>query len=498
MAQSDVIREFLVALGFKVDESSLRKFSDNIESATKNVGALVLAVEAAAVAVKAATIGFANEMEKLYFASKKSGASATNLKALSNTLENFGVSADEAMGSVQSLARWMRNTPGSEEFLKGIGVEARDANGELRDTTDIMAELGGKLKAQPYYMAKEYAGLFGISEDTLRAMRNGEFEAELEKQRRLLKDAGYEKATEDAHKFDMKLRELETRIKAIGVQIGTALLDTLGPGMERTAQWFEENGDQVRETVTAISNAIVTIGNIAGPILGKIAEGWKNIYNWVKFAGEKINEVMPKSWGDKIGAGTAWLFDKLGIKEQMENLVIGGSSKSPSKDPLAYFMGQGWSKDQAAGIVANLRAESGLKANATGDNGQAYGIAQWHPDRQANFAKWAGHDIKNSTLDEQMGFVNWELTKGAEQKAGALLRASQNAQQAGEVMSRYYERPLQSDAEAAKRGAAAVQIAQNTTINVHGGDPVSTGRAVANEQSRVNMDLKRNMASAVS
>src|SRR5260363_90445 len=48
---------------------------------------------------------------------------------------------------------------------------------------------------------------------------------------------------------------------------------------------------------------------------------------------------------------------------------------------------QGWTHKQAAGIVANLKIESGLNPKAVGDGGKAYGIAQWHPPRQAEFRR---------------------------------------------------------------------------------------------------------------
>ena len=68
---------------------------------------------------------------------------------------------------------------------------------------------------------------------------------------------------------------------------------------------------------------------------------------------------------------------------------------------VATFMKMGWSKEQASGLAANLNIESGLRPNIAGDNGAAYGIGQWHADRQAEFARVFGHDIRGSTLDEQ-------------------------------------------------------------------------------------------------
>lgn len=475
MAQAEVIREFLVQLGFKSDEKSLKKFTDGVEGATKNVAKLVATIAGMALTVGAGVAAFAANMEALYFSAKKMGASAVNAKAFEKAMANFGVASGDALSSMQSLARWMRSTPASEGFLRSLGVEARDANGKLKDTTEIMSNLGVALKSKPYYLAQQYAQIFGISEDVLRAMMNGDFEAEMAKQRQALKDSGYDEATKKAHEFGVKMREIQTRIEAVGVTIGTYLIDVMNK-----------------------------VGPIILPILDKIAQGWKNIFSWIDAAGEALANSR---FANAVGKGMAWMFDKLGIRDQVDAALAGGGSSAASPttspkagsaaDPMKFFMGMGWSKEQAAGIVANLKHESNMNPNAVGDNGKAYGIAQWHPDRQANFAKWAGKDIRQSTAEEQMRFVNYELTDGAERKAGMLLRAAQSAQFAGAIMSRHYERPASADAEAAKRGAAAVTIAQNTTINVNGGDAGATGRAVAGEQNHVNQNQIRNLKTAI-
>jgi len=105
------------------------------------------------------------------------------------------------------------------------------------------------------------------------------------------------------------------------------------------------------------------------------------------------------------------------------------------------------------------------KPNAVGDGGLAYGIAQWHPGRQKHFADyaqekhWANHNIHGATLNEQLGFVNWELTQGSEKHAGEKLRATENAKEAGEAVCRYYERPAHLEEQYLKRGKLAQEIA---------------------------------------
>ena len=132
------------------------------------------------------------------------------------------------------------------------------------------------------------------------------------------------------------------------------------------------------------------------------------------------------------------------------------------RQSVSFFIAQGWTPSQAAGIAANLEAESGYRHDAVGDGGQAYGIAQWHPPRQANFAAALGKDIRGSTFEEQLHFVHVEL-KTTERAAGTALAACATAEQAGAVVSKLYERPADREGEAMKRGVLAERIFREYT-----------------------------------
>lgn len=143
----------------------------------------------------------------------------------------------------------------------------------------------------------------------------------------------------------------------------------------------------------------------------------------------------------QLGAGTA----APASAEQMRR----------AQEAQNYFVGKGWTPQQAAGIVANLHQESGFNAGAVGDNQAAYGIAQWHGDRREALAKLTGKSIVGSSFQDQLEAVHLELTRGQEQTAGRALRKAGTASEAGAIVSRLYERPAARDAEAANRGASA-------------------------------------------
>jgi hypothetical protein len=119
----------------------------------------------------------------------------------------------------------------------------------------------------------------------------------------------------------------------------------------------------------------------------------------------------------------------------------GVAATGSAKDAVKFFISKGWTKEQAAGIVGNLQAESGanLRTNSVGDGGQAYGIAQWHPDRQALFKRVYKKDIRQAGLPEQLEFVHYELTHD-ESVAGNKIKQATTAKAAAAAMDQYYER----------------------------------------------------------
>lgn len=123
--------------------------------------------------------------------------------------------------------------------------------------------------------------------------------------------------------------------------------------------------------------------------------------------------------------------------------IVTQSTVTPqATSAVKYFESQGWTPAQAAGIVGNLQEESGINLNpaSVGDSGSAIGVAQWHSDRQANFEKFAGKPLSQATREEQLAFVNYELTSGSEKEAGDLLKTAKTPAEAAAIVDQYYER----------------------------------------------------------
>lgn len=190
------------------------------------------------------------------------------------------------------------------------------------------------------------------------------------------------------------------------------------------------------------------------------------------------------SWG--VQAAKEFVRDKTGKDD-----YLAGPRKAPAAAPAApaaggaaaksvvsKLIGMGWSAEQAAGIAGSFQQESSLNPNAVNPTSGAYGIGQWLAPRRADFKAWAGKDIRGSSLDEQLAFFQYEVTKGKEKAAGDKLRAARTAAEAARIHSEEYERPGRAEANILARQRYAQQhAAQARTAGAGASLPPTVNRS---------------------
>lgn len=232
MAQAGVIRDFMVALGFKTDNSGLKQMQDAMGGVENKANLLKGALMALATGAIIAVRQTASELDKLYFSSQRIGASVTNINAYGNAIAQLGGSAEGAVGSLESLAEKMRNSPGYEGMINSLGVQTKDANGAMRDRVEVMKDLSGVLSKMPAHQANAYASSLGIDQNTLLAMRDGKFVSNMDKYQKIQKELGMnDDLAKSGNEFMSEYRDLtmmtKTGFQVIVMQAGKALIPIL-------------------------------------------------------------------------------------------------------------------------------------------------------------------------------------------------------------------------------------------------------------------------------
>ncbi|CAM2295150.1 Putative bacteriophage protein [Ralstonia mannitolilytica] len=277
----DTIREFLVGLGFKVDEAGQKRFVDGVENATIKVVKLGVAVATTAAAVVAGVAKIADQMEGLYFASLRTKATVENIQALGFAASQMGSSAEAARGSLESLARFMRNSPGAEGLLHSIGVQTRDANGALRDTTEIMGDLGARFAQMPYYLSNAYAQALGIDEKTLMAMREGmgQFSNEYKE---MLAKAGMDsqEAAKSSHEFMNEVRSLGAAFVILGQKVAATLTGKLAGDLRRFRDGVVDNFGRVAGIVEKVARGVLVVADVVSTLALRGMQAIGAVVDW--------------------------------------------------------------------------------------------------------------------------------------------------------------------------------------------------------------------------
>lgn len=294
---AETIKDFLVSLGFSVDDAGAKKFGSVLAGTTANVIKMGLAVEGAALSVVAFTAKIASGLDNLYWASQRTGATVQGIQSIGYAVSQVGGSVDAARSSLENLSRFIRNNPGAEGFLNRLGVQTRDASGNMRDMAAIFTGVGQKLSGMPYYWANQYAQMLGIDENTLMAMRRGvgQFSAQYSE---MVKAIGFnaDQAALSSNRFMTSLKSLGEMAGMARDKIGSNLADGLAGQIDNLRKKIIENFPKIEVTITKVIKGILWLGEIVGRVAFRIVDGVGDIIEW---------------WG-KLDAETKTLIEVIG------------------------------------------------------------------------------------------------------------------------------------------------------------------------------------------
>ncbi|MEG8873132.1 hypothetical protein U4S91_05890 [Klebsiella pneumoniae] len=305
---AETLKDFLISLGFKVDESGARKFDAVVAGTTLKAIELGVKVEAAALSVVAFTAKIASGLDDLYWASQRTGATVEGIKQIGYAVSQVGGSVDGARGSLENLARFMRNNPGAEGFLNRLGVQTRDASGNMRDMATIFTGVGQRLSSMPYYRANQYAQMLGMDENTLLAMRRGIGEY-MGQYNAMKKAIGFnpDQAAAASNKFMTSLRSFGEMAGMARDKIGSNLAGGLAGSLDRLRRQILENFPKIEGAITGTVKGILWAGEMVGRVIYRLIQLGQSISDWWDSLDKQSQQLI-----ELIGALTAawWMLNR--------------------------------------------------------------------------------------------------------------------------------------------------------------------------------------------
>lgn len=277
----ETMRDFLVSLGFDVDESGAKKFSSVLGEVTSTAFKAGAAVEGLATVIIGFTTQISKGLDDLYWQAQRTGATANSIKSLGYAVKQAGGDINGFNQSVERLGAFLRNTPGGEGFLKNIGVQTRDANGNLRDTASLVALVGDRLSKMPMYRATAFGQALGIDENTLLAMRRG-LHGYSSEYTMMMKAIGYnpDLAAKQGNAFMTQFSKLSAAMGIGKDKIGGELARVLTPSLERFTELLIKNFPTIEKIILKVVKAILTLSEILNHLVYRAVKGIRDLISW--------------------------------------------------------------------------------------------------------------------------------------------------------------------------------------------------------------------------
>lgn len=460
---ADLIREFFVSLGFKVDQTSLKNFQTSVTKATKAVEVFAAEITGAVAVAAIALDRFSNNLEQLYFSAQRVGSSASSLRAFDMAARNFGTTAGEAQASVEGLAEAINTSPGKMAMLGGL--LARVGAVTSSDSVRNMQNLAAVFRQMPLWQANLYAGNLGIDYKMLLAMRAQGFNAEDLRQEGL--NAGLNAPAAQAHQLQMQLRDVETRLTVSGAKLANAVMQQLVPALQKLGAWMDKIDPKVvRDLVNAFGSLVRGINSDVKPAV-----------EWLLGKLEALNKATD-GWALKLGIAYIALkkLGILGVAGSAAGLLLRGGAAAEGAAGAAGAVGV----IGGAGLLASLAAIGTLIYEAvTAKTPEAAGTAKMLREKGINANPHIGstpfdllETLRLSDLAGLIGYAGHDFRSWVDASLGAKNISPLEAQ-------RYGVAP-------ASAGALVNNTTINATIHVDGSQsPTDTGRAVADALQRL-------------
>jgi hypothetical protein len=311
------LKSFLIKVGFKTDEGSLRRFNETMTSISKSTIQLVknfaevgAASIAAGTGIVAGVAKAASAMQSLYFSAQQTGSSVTEIKALGFAFQQIGLSAEQAQTSVEAFAQARRMNPSLNGLLQRYGVDPN------LDNADAEFALLSALRQRPHREGAFVAGQFGISEPTFNQVENNGATFAQSFMQGLHLFAGSDENARKATEFTRHLNLLGAKLGQLADRIATRLEPILEPLIDKVSGFvtsllkLDDQTNGLPTKILGIASALLTF--------------WTTLRLFDRLTGiPRGNEVADRELrGRKIAPAAFWHSSAETVRQSQFNDVL--------------------------------------------------------------------------------------------------------------------------------------------------------------------------------
>jgi soluble lytic murein transglycosylase-like protein len=497
MADQVILREYLLSLGFKINETQHKKFNGVVEKSDVKLAFLGKTAVAAATSIVTFTTLFAKSMERLYYSSRYAGTTASNLQALEFGAQQIGLKAGGATQAVTNMAAALRANPGLVGLLEGkFGIQVTG-----RKMDEVLLDLVRVLRQMPPYIGQQFAALFGISPEDLFNLGLGveKLEKAQELHKQMARDMGLDldQAAEMGLKYANLWETITTQAGMFAKVLGVALL----PHMEKLAGYVH---DVMTDWSKFVRDAAKP-GGVEKVVQGTVDEvlgGFRNspmMKDWERFQKWR-DENAKRRGGIPLPAPDTASPSAPALPAQSPSgkvpTAAGASSEGGSEVQKLTALEKKYALPPGL-LVRVWTAESNRGQNLLSPKG-AMGPFQFMKETGPSYGLKDEEDYYDFDKSSEAAARMW--AERIKARGGDVRAAAYDYNWGAGNVAKYGlgRAPKEANDYADKVAGPAVTVKNDTTINIYGAEkPQEAAQAVAGAMETVNAETVRNFAPKV-
>lgn len=341
---NDTIKDFLISLGFEINQSQFKQFTDGITNASVRAAALGAATTAAAAAIITGVAKVANEFDKLDQLAQKYNTTAGAIDDFVDSAEMVGIGGEAAEQALQSLNRVVGEAAlgvgRGAVILEKLGISATDSAGKVKSTTDVMSELQSKMATMDRGQSMAIMEKLGLNPELLR-MFNGEL-GDLAKIQEAMAATDvsvgmdFDTAIKESKDFEKSMKSLKTESKlllhwftTLWESLAVKLMPKVRAGLDKMSVIFEglrhklqDNGKKIVEAIMPILEFIMKIGTAFVQFFARGLEVANKVVGVAIGVWNKLQDVTDGLAGKILLVVAAWKLLNLNFLKSPIGMII--------------------------------------------------------------------------------------------------------------------------------------------------------------------------------
>lgn len=376
--------------------------------------------------------------------SKLIGQTTTDLKAYGAAAKAAGGSSEDAAGYIQGLF----------ERFSAIGLGSRVPKaGQIFDKIRQQLKLAGSDLGQREGVFQRFNVPQGLK--PLLSLSDEEYAKSIALNQKLADNTAA--GAEEARKYSESWANVQSSLSGVFTTIGTDLFPAFETVNKELVDFFDYLKDNKGIAELTFTGAAIAVTAFSGALVGTLVPALATLGT---VAATALAPLAIITGGVALGKAAYNYSSTHGFNASKGAPATSGSVSRQDQN-IAFWMSQGYTREQAAAWAATSMSESGDNPAAVGDGGRARGSFQWHPDRQADILRGLGINVGTASHEDNLRAAAWEAKKRGDD---IRIKAAKTPQEAAALITKYFERPADITGESIRRGQAALDIAGGTSL----------------------------------